>query len=78
MILQLALPNNSLLLYTSTTIAIIFKIVKSNLPFLEASLSLPVRSNFISEEYSSPSIEESTSIEGVETDVETTDTFVLD
>jgi len=49
----------------------------SNLPFLKASTSLPFGGDFIGEEDSSPSVDESTHVEGVETNVETSPTFML-
>jgi len=53
------------------------ELIFSNLPFLKASTSLPFGGDFIGEEDGSPSVYESTHVEGVETYVETSPAFVL-
>ena len=53
------------------------KIIFSNLPFLKTSTSLPFGGDFIGEEDGSPGVDESTHVEGVETNVETSPTLIL-
>jgi len=54
------------------------KAIFSNLPFLKASTSLPFGGDFIGEEDGSPCVDESTYVEGIETNVETSPSLMLE